>query len=65
VAPPALALAGGDLAARISQSLPALRVGEDPFLAVSTTWPVGMAVVAVWSVGAWLLGAVLLERRDV
>jgi ABC-2 type transport system permease protein len=65
VAPPALALAGGDLAARISQSLPALRVGEDAFLAVATTWQVGMAVVAAWAVGVWLLGAVLLERRDV
>jgi len=65
VAPPALALAGGDLAARISQSLPALRVGEDAFLAVATTWQVGMAVVSAWAVGVWLLGALLLERRDV
>jgi ABC-2 type transport system permease protein len=65
VAPPALALFGGDLASRISQSLPALRVGEDAFLAVSTTWPVGMAVVAAWAGGVWMLGAVLLERRDV
>jgi hypothetical protein len=65
VAPPALALAGGDLAARISQGLPALRVGEDAFLAVATPWPVGMSVVAAWAVGVWLLGAVLLERRDV
>jgi hypothetical protein len=65
VAPPALALAGGDLAARISQALPALRVGEDAFLAVATPWPVGMSVVAAWAVGVWLLGAVLLERRDV
>jgi hypothetical protein len=65
VAPPALALAGGDLAERASQSLPALRVGEDAFLAVATTWQVGMAVVAAWAVGTWLLGALLLERRDV
>jgi ABC-2 type transport system permease protein len=65
VAPPALALFGGDLASRISRSLPALRVGEDAFLATSTTWPVGMAVVAGWAVGVWLLGAVLMERRDV
>ena len=28
-------------------------------------WPVGLAVVAGWTVGAWLLGAALLERRDV
>ena len=65
VAPPVLALVGSDLAARISQSLPALRVGEDAFLAVATPWRVGMAVVAAWAVGVWVIGAVLLERRDV
>ena len=47
------------------QALPALRVGEDAFAAVATTWPVGLAIVAGWAVVAWLLGAVLLERRDV
>jgi ABC-2 type transport system permease protein len=65
VLPPALALWGRELAMRASQALPALRVGEDPFAAVFTTWPVGLAVVAGWAVVAWLLGAVLLERRDV
>ena len=65
IAPPALALVGTDFAARASQSLPALRVGEDAFLAVATTWQVGMTVVAAWAVGLWVLGAVLLERRDV
>jgi hypothetical protein len=65
VLPPALALAGGPIASWASQSLPALRVGEDAFLAVATPWPVGMAVVAAWAVGVWLLGVVLLERRDV
>lgn len=65
VLPPALALWGEELAMRASQALPALRVGEDPFAAVFTTWPVGLAVVAGWSVVAWLVGAVLLERRDV
>jgi ABC-2 type transport system permease protein len=65
VAPPALALSGGQLASRASQALPALRVGEDAFLAVATPWPVGMGMVAAWAVGVWLLGAVLLERRDV
>ncbi len=64
VLPPVLALTGKELAERASQALPALRVGEDAFLAVSTTWPVGMGVVAGWSIIAWLLGAVLLERRD-
>ena len=65
VAPPALALVGRDLTSRISQALPALRVGEDAFLAVATPWPVGMGVVAAWAVGVWVLGAALLERRDV
>jgi ABC-type transport system involved in multi-copper enzyme maturation permease subunit len=65
VLPPALALAGGRLAEHISQALPALRVGNDAFLAVPTPWPVGMAVVAAWALGMWTVGAVLLERRDV
>lgn len=65
VLPPALALWGKELAMRASQALPALRVGEDAFAAVATTWPIGLAIVAGWAVVAWLLGAVLLERRDV
>jgi ABC-2 type transport system permease protein len=65
VLPPAFALAGGELASRVSQGLPALRVGEDAFLAVATPWPVGMAIVAAWALGVWVLGAVLIERRDV
>jgi hypothetical protein len=65
VAPPALALAGSRLSVLLSQSLPALRVGEDAFLAVATPGPVGMGVVAAWAVGVWVLGAVLLERRDI
>jgi ABC-2 type transport system permease protein len=63
--PPILALAEGGIASRISQALPALRVGEEPFLAVATTWPVGMGVAGAWAVGCWVLGAILLERRDV
>ena len=65
VLPPALALAGGNLASRLSQGLPAVRVGEDTFLAVGTSWQVGTAILAAWALGAWLLGAVLLARRDV
>jgi hypothetical protein len=65
VAPPALALAGSRLTARLSQALPSLRVGEDAFLAVATPWQVGMAVLAAWAVAVWVLGVVLLERRDV
>ena len=63
--PPAFALAGGELASRVSQGLLALRVGEVAFLAVATPWPLGVAIVAAWAVGVWVLGAVLLERRDV
>jgi ABC-2 type transport system permease protein len=65
VLPPVLALVGGTIASRVSQGLPALRVGADAFLAVSTPWPVGMAILAAWAVGSWVVGAVLLERRDV
>ena len=62
---PALAVAGSRWAERGSQALPALRVGQESFLAVETTWPVGLAVTGAWAVGAWALGALLLERRDV
>jgi hypothetical protein len=55
----------GAVASRLSQALPALRVGEDPFLAVPTGWAVGLVVCGVWALGAWAAGAVLLERRDV
>ena len=65
MAPPVLALAGGAVASRVSQALPALRVGEDPFLAVPTGWAVGLVVCGAWALGAWAMGAVLLERRDV
>ncbi|MGY1701826.1 ABC transporter permease [Geodermatophilus sp. SYSU D00766] len=65
VAPPALALAGGAGAELLSQAMPALRVGEDAFLAVPTGWPVGLAVAGAWATAAWVAGAVLLERRDV
>jgi ABC-2 type transport system permease protein len=65
VLPPVLALAGSRWAELLSQALPALRVGEEAFLAVGTSWPVGLAVVGGWAVAAWALGAVLLERRDV
>jgi ABC-2 type transport system permease protein len=65
VLPPAFALAGGDLGGRVSQGLPALRVGEDAFLAVSTPWPIGLAILGAWAVVTWVGGAVLIERRDV
>ena len=65
VLPPVLAVAGGRWASLGSQALPALRVGQESFLAVTTTWPVGLAVTGAWAVGAWALGALLLERRDV
>lgn len=65
VLPPVLAVVGGRWASVGSQALPALRVGQESFLAVATTWPVGLAVAAAWAVVVWALGALLLERRDV
>jgi ABC-2 type transport system permease protein len=54
-----------DWIARHVTVLPALRVGRDTFLAEATTWQTGTAILAAWAVGVWLLGALLLERRDV
>jgi len=65
VLPPGLALAGGAVAERLSQALPALRVGEDSFVAADTSWPVGLAVTAGWAAAVWVLAAVLLVRRDI
>jgi ABC-2 type transport system permease protein len=65
VAPPLLAADGRRLTERIADLMPALRVGEDPFLAGPAAWTAGVAVVAAWAVGMWVLSAVLLERRDV
>jgi|tagenome__1003787_1003787.scaffolds.fasta_scaffold20925804_4 ABC-2 type transport system permease protein len=65
VLPPVLSLAGGRWTERAAQALPALRIGEDAFLAVATSWPVGLAVVGGWAVVTWAISAVLLARRDV
>jgi ABC-2 type transport system permease protein len=62
---PLLVALAPDWATRSAKAMPALRVGRDTFLAESTTWQVGTAVTAAWAVGLWILGAVLLERRDV
>jgi ABC-2 type transport system permease protein len=59
-----LALSGAT-GERLSQALPALRVGEDAFLAAATSWPVGLAVTGGWAAAAWVAAAVLLVRRDV
>ena len=65
VLPPVFTLAGGQWAERTARALPALRVGEDAFLAAASSWPVGLAVVGGWAAVAWALSAALLERRDV
>ena len=65
VVPPLLAADGRRITETISDALPGLRVGEDAFLAGVPDGSAGLAVVAAWAVGAWLLGALLLERRDV
>jgi ABC-2 type transport system permease protein len=38
--------------------------GGDVLLAGATAWRFGLAVVAVWALVVWLVGAVLTERRD-
>jgi ABC-2 type transport system permease protein len=63
--PPLLAAEGGPVTEWLSYALPALRTGEDAFLVGHAGWPAGLGVVAGWAVAAWLLGATLLERRDV
>ena len=39
--------------------------GGDLLLAGATGWPAGLLVTGSWALAVWLLGAVLLERRDV
>jgi ABC-2 type transport system permease protein len=55
----------GDSGQWLSEALPVLRVGGDPFLVAGTSWPVGLAVTAGWAAGMWALAAVLLVHRDV
>ena len=53
VVPPLLAADGRRLTQQLSEVLPALRVGEDAFLAGRRRWTAGLAVAGVWAVGAW------------
>jgi hypothetical protein len=62
---PLLVALAPDWAARSAKVMPALRVGRDTFLAEATTWQMGAAITAGWAAVLWVLGAVLLERRDV
>lgn len=62
---PLLVALAPDRVAESAKLMPALRVGRDTFLAEATTWQTGTVVLAAWAVGSWLVGAVLLERRDV
>ncbi|MFP5372658.1 MAG: hypothetical protein ACLGI3_18195 [Actinomycetes bacterium] len=64
VLPPALALAGGAWAERLSGALPALHADGDALVTTSATWQGGIAAIAAWAAAAWMLGAVVLERRD-
>ena len=74
VAPPLLAADGRRLTRQLSEILPALRVGEDAFLAGAPGWTAGLAgpcgampanAGGAWAAGAWLVSAALLEHRDV
>lgn len=61
--PPALALAAGMWPERLSWALSALGADGGALLATSTT-VAGSSGIAAVSVGAWVLGAIVLERRD-
>jgi ABC-2 type transport system permease protein len=65
VLPPLLVADGRRLPVLVGEALPALRVGAEPFLAGADPWTTGVAVLAAWGLGGWLLAAALLERRDV
>jgi ABC-2 type transport system permease protein len=65
VLPVILAADGGPWTERLGEAMPALRVGEDAFLVGAASWPVGLVVCGTWALGAWTIGVVLLERRDV
>jgi ABC-2 type transport system permease protein len=62
---PLLVALAPDRIAELAKVMPALRVGRDTFLAEATSWQTGTTITATWAVGLWVLGAVLLERRDV
>ena len=61
--PPAVALAGGMWPERLSWALPVLPADGGTLLATSTT-RAGLSGIAAVAVGAWVLGAIVLERRD-
>ncbi len=65
VLPPLLVADGRRQPVLVGEALPALRVGAEPFLAGPDPWTTGVAVLAAWGLGGWLLAAALLERRDV
>jgi ABC-2 type transport system permease protein len=62
---PLLIALAPDQIAELARVMPALRVGRDTFLAEATSWQTGTAITAAWAVGAWVVAALLLERRDV
>jgi ABC-2 type transport system permease protein len=61
---PLLIALAPDRIAELARVMPALRVGRDTFLAEATSWQTGTAITAAWAAGAWVVGAVFLERRD-
>ena len=63
--PPLLAAEGGRVTEWLSYGAAGAARGRGRVPGRAATWPAGLAVVAAWAVGAWLLGAALLERRDV
>ncbi|MCA0144424.1 ABC transporter permease [Blastococcus sp. LR1] len=65
VLPPVLAIMGSDQSRDLARVLPVFRVGDEAFFSVATSWQHGLLVLGVWAAAAWVLGVVLLSRRDV
>ena len=61
---PTLRVGEDDVFTVVTRGSLGVPTGGDLLLAGATGWQTGLLVVGAWSVAVWLLGAVLLERRD-
>ena len=61
---PTLRIGEDDLFTVATRGALGVPTSGDLLLAGATPWQAGLLVVAAWALVAWLVGAVLLERRD-